>query len=323
MGESIRNDLSYLLIVSISVAIALFCAGSAVAKTPGERLVEASREGERDVVERLLAEGASVDANHRKLGSTPLIAAAYEGRLNVVKLLLEHGADVNARDERFGATPLIAASYKGHVEIVKMLLDHGADMFAKDRRYGADAMRSARFARNAAVVELLKAYEDRAASVSERGKGETDRKPAPVDARELTAKDRALHAAAAIGDHEAAARLVREGARVNARDQEGLTPLIKASIGGHFSTVKALIGNGADVNATAFYYCWAPLDKALDTCLTKVSGALLNEEAKTPSANPALKGGITPLDAAKRNGHHSVKWLLERYGAKENVGAKE
>lgn len=323
MGESNRNDFSYVLVISITVAIVLFCAGSAVAKTPGELLVEASREGERDVVKRLLAEGASVEANHQRLGATPLIAAAYEGRLDVVKLLLEHGADVNARDERFGATPLIAAAYKGHVEIVKILLDHGADMFAKDRRYGADAIRSARFARNAAVVEFLKAYGDRATSGPESETGRSDRKPASADPRELTEKDRELHGAAAIGDYEAAARLVKEGARVNARDQEGLTPLIKACIGGHFSTAKALIRNGADVNATAFYYSWAPLDKALDTCLTKVSGALLTDKEKKPSANPALKGGITPLDAAKRNGHHSVKWLLERYGAKETPGAPE
>ncbi|KAG4068100.1 hypothetical protein HA402_001525 [Bradysia odoriphaga] len=44
--------------------------------------------------------------------------------------------------------------------------------------------------------------------------------------------------------------LLKEGANINATDEDGKTALMKASNNGRYETVKFLIENGADVNAT-------------------------------------------------------------------------
>eukprot|EP01046_Picozoa_sp_COSAG06_P070621 COSAG06_NODE_19829_length_820_cov_1.643551_1_plen_82_part_10 len=62
-----------------------------------------------------------------------------------------------------------------------------------------------------------------------------------------------LHRAANSGDTAAIARLVREGANVNAVDGNGNTPLHNAAISGHAEAVEALARAGAEVNAVNQY----------------------------------------------------------------------
>ena len=58
-----------------------------------------------------------------------------------------------------------------------------------------------------------------------------------------------LHAAAAKGDAESIKRLVSAGAKVNARDGNGRTPLMVAGFKRNHVAAKALIDAGADLNA--------------------------------------------------------------------------
>ena len=59
-----------------------------------------------------------------------------------------------------------------------------------------------------------------------------------------------LHIAAAYGEKEVAELLVAEGADVNVKDDDGWTPLHRASAGGgNKELVELLIAKGADVNA--------------------------------------------------------------------------
>jgi len=86
------------------------------------RLVEASEEGDAEVVRVLLA-APGIDVNRAdRYGNTPLIWASYRGHPDVVRLLLgAQGIDVNRADKR-GNTPLYWASYNGHLGVVKLLL---------------------------------------------------------------------------------------------------------------------------------------------------------------------------------------------------------
>jgi ankyrin repeat protein len=76
-------------------------------------------------------------------------------------------------------------------------------------------------------------------------------------------RDQALIEAAGRGDPAAVERLIREGARVSARDNRGRTALLLATHGNHVAVARALIAAGADVNAkddmqdSAFLYAGA------------------------------------------------------------------
>lgn len=60
-------------------------------------------------------------------GKTPLHYAAEKGPPALVKFLIDNGAKVNEKDE-YGQTPLHQATKEGHKEIVKILIDSGADV---------------------------------------------------------------------------------------------------------------------------------------------------------------------------------------------------
>lgn len=71
--------------------------------------------GRRDVVELLLASGASIQARDDG-GLHPLHNACSFGHADVVRLLLEAGANPNTRDN-WNYTPLHEAAIKGKVDV--------------------------------------------------------------------------------------------------------------------------------------------------------------------------------------------------------------
>ena len=91
-------------------------------------LLRAAREGYKEIVELLIANGADVNAKTGNAGWTPLHWAAYEGYKEIVELLIASGADVNAKVEsgpKQGLTPLDAANGTNHTEIADLLRKHG------------------------------------------------------------------------------------------------------------------------------------------------------------------------------------------------------
>ncbi|MEO8308902.1 MAG: ankyrin repeat domain-containing protein [Pseudomonadota bacterium] len=130
-------------------------------------LVMATRVGNTQIVEALLAKGANADVADAAFGQTPLMAAAREGRPEIVRLLLSRGARVDAqtrtskvpdfrlpgtnagskgqgivrggwpergeRDPIPGAkTPLLYAVREGHIEVVRLLVEAGAGIEKAD-----------------------------------------------------------------------------------------------------------------------------------------------------------------------------------------------
>ena len=64
--------------------------------------------------------------------------------------------------------------------------------------------------------------------------------------------DMALFKAAEAGDLSKAKELVAKGASVNARGQQGLTPLHNAAYNGNVALAEFLISKGADINAKSW-----------------------------------------------------------------------
>jgi hypothetical protein len=101
-----------------------------------DALAHAIREGQLDVLQRLLSENPDL-ATTRIGPRTPLhVATDYPGHFpngpQTVALLISHGADVNARfTGRHTETPLHWAASCDDVAVMDVLLDHGADIEAE------------------------------------------------------------------------------------------------------------------------------------------------------------------------------------------------
>ncbi|WCR58329.1 MAG: Phosphocholine transferase AnkX [Wolbachia endosymbiont of Ctenocephalides felis wCfeJ] len=118
--------------------------------------------------------------------------------MEVVKFLVDKGASINAKD-RFGWTPLHSAAVSNTGNIAKLLIDMGADINAKNDD-------------NKTPFELA----------CKNGKTEVASFLATVqDNRHRTA----LHYAAQEGNLKLVGLLIEKGADVNAKDNEGKTPL--------------------------------------------------------------------------------------------------
>ncbi|MHC4154047.1 MAG: ankyrin repeat domain-containing protein [Planctomycetota bacterium] len=195
-----------------------------------------------EMVEKLLAKGADVNARASRNGRTPLHNAARSGYSKAAKLLITAGADVNAKD-KVGHTPLWHAKDK-HTpgeddgKIVELLRRHGAVESLHDAVEGGDITQ---------VKRLIS-------------------KGADVNAKTNGWLITPMHLAADKGHKEICELLIAEGAEVNAKtgaleDDEGLTPLHVACAEGRQEVAKLLLAHGAAVNAKT-KHSRTPLDVA-------------------------------------------------------------
>jgi uncharacterized protein len=121
-------------------------------------------------------------------------------------------------------------------------------------------------------------------------------------------RDLPLHDAAARGDVEVIARLVAEGADIDARDADGRTPVMAATAARQTAAVRLLIDAGADVDIR---------DDRLDNPFLYAGAEGLLEILRLVNeagADPALTnryGGIALIPACERGHVDVVRYLLE------------
>jgi len=144
--------------VALAIA-ALLPPGSAAqegASASNDRLLEAARGGDVDVVRALVGDGADVNAA-RGDGMTALHFAAESGRAEVARVLLEAGAAVDAGTRIGRYAPLHMAARGGHGPVVALLLEAGADANAATTNSGVTALHlaSAAVDGRSAVAALL------------------------------------------------------------------------------------------------------------------------------------------------------------------------
>ena len=136
-----------------------------------QALLEACRKGRAEDIQKLLKQGADVNARavlpqpekdeeaipadwNEGAGGTALIQVSAAGNSEVAGLLLRAGADVNAIDER-GWPAIMRAAYFGHGEIVRALLESGAAPDLREMHQGATALSFAARQNHADTVRML------------------------------------------------------------------------------------------------------------------------------------------------------------------------
>jgi len=122
-----------------------------------------------------------------------------------------------------------------------------------------------------------------------------------------------LEEAAGGCELEACEKFLEEGADVNARDEDGSTPLLWAVLSGSQEVVELLIARGADINGKN-NEGESPLHWAAISGNIKIAEVLL---AKGAQVNVKDIFGVTPMRSAILNEDKDLIELFRRHGGSE------
>jgi ankyrin repeat protein len=169
----------------------------------------AAREGHTELVIAFIERGANIDRQREAMGSTPLLDAILGRHLETALALIDRGADITIGAQ--GRVPISLSITSGlDPQLFYTLIERGAISRAREKRHVTDALHNAsRTGRVELVVALL-----------ELG--------IPPDASWGTTGWTALMVAAFDGQPDTARLLIKAGADVNHRSQDGRTPLSMA-----------------------------------------------------------------------------------------------
>jgi len=228
-------------------------------------LVLAAHSGHGNVGALLLEHGA--EPNALTSGYTALHAAILRSDLNLVKALLARGANPNLRMTKgtplrrdttdwnlpatlIGSTPYLLAARFLEAEIMAILVAGGADP-RSTMPNGADAVMLA------AGMGSSKTASRRGIEAIDFGKVEPEGRVRDGVAAAIRLGgdasganqngDTALHVAAALGYDTVIPILVERGARLGAKNNRGITPLLAATFGSTVGRSRAAAPAGADL----------------------------------------------------------------------------
>ncbi len=227
----------------------------------------ASQMGHGLIVESLINAGSDPNHGTSTGRTTPLHFAAASGSAESVTALLAHGARIDSRETAWGQTALMFAAASNSVAVLQVLLDHGADIgltgsvidiAAREEVDRIDSRnRAQRLAsRYMRAVPSNRGSGDRGSQRNQpgtagppqlRGSTEID----PLSYADLVGSHgglSALHLAVREGHVESVTTLLGAGADINHLSAgDNTSPLLMATINGHFDMAMMLVRRGAEV----------------------------------------------------------------------------
>jgi uncharacterized protein len=306
------------------------------------RLLEAVENDDVSAAQNLLRHGANPNARDATTGLTALMMAACHGNADMVRILLDAGADVLTVDSKTGASALHKACQGGNPAVARLLVEKGAFVDAVTPTMGHTPIMEALWYKWPAVVKYLV---DREAnlnlsthygfSMMEHFEFELNVNVIGKDQllaidEILKAKQKAnaemierqkIMAAVHKGDLETVKALIREGADVNAKYPivnsflDGHTALLVAARDGHTEIVRELLTAGARVRVEDWVFKGAPIHKATYNGNPEILQLLLAQ----PDIDIDVQGpinGYTPLHDALWHGYTECAEMLIQAGAR-------
>lgn len=223
-----------------------------------------------------------------------------QGNELAIKFLLEKGADIDATTKSYGQTPLHLAIESQNLTTVELLLENGADPMAQDSKN----MTAFALAISHGDVEIVKALVARRLNVNGLARGgSTPAKP--------------LMLAIESGKEKVVDYLIESGAQIEAMDENGNTPLIKAVADERrVRIVRQLLELGANVNAKN-HHGVTPLHVAAQSGSDRMVNLVLD---KHPDLEARTTNGETALLIAAKEGFMPILQSLLDNGAECVVG---
>ena len=191
-------------------------------------IVQAARDGNEEIIQKLLLSGADIKASHTKTLRHALSEASIQDRPTIVDLLIREGCPLEHYDAE-GYTALQHACQTGHLSVAKSLINNGALIDAPGPQ-GQTALHLAMHVPHQNVVMLLIQHK------------------ANVNARDATFRT-PLHIGASLGNVAMCSYLLNEGAQLDSREVQSKTSLQLACEAGHYDLVQMML-NQANLNPT-------------------------------------------------------------------------
>ena len=185
-----------------------------------EGLLRELADGRTDRVFELIDSGCSPEKKDEH-GVSLLQQCAYYGDVSAIKFLLSRGAALSSLGRNFD---LNGACFHGHWRLCRFLIEQGADVNDADPENGETALHAALCTTDRVAHDrVLKVLLDAGANPNAATLDGADTGGFMRDAR--TKGETPLHRAAAFGNEETIGLLLQHGAKIDARDANGDSPL--------------------------------------------------------------------------------------------------
>jgi ankyrin repeat protein len=186
-------------------------------------MLERIAEGRTDLVFDYLADGHSISSKTSD-GASLLQWCAYYGDVSAIKFLLTKGVELRSMGEDMG---LNAGAFHGHWRLCQFLIESGANVDVREIKTGETPLHAALSSRRMAQHLVVKVLLDAGADPNLATNPSAESAAFMRDAR--TRGETPLHRAAAFASEDTIQLLLDAGAKIDAKDVNGDSPLTWAS----------------------------------------------------------------------------------------------